>query len=77
MNKDILKGHWHELKGKVKQHWGKLTDSDLSKIEGKAEELCGLLQKKYGYSKERAEKDVERFAKDEERLIKRDEESRH
>ena len=55
MNEDILKGKWQEIKGKVKEKWGKLTDNDLGEIEGKGEKLLGLLQKKYGYIRDKAE----------------------
>jgi uncharacterized protein YjbJ (UPF0337 family) len=55
MNEDILKGKWREIKGRVKEQWGKLTDNDLGKIEGKGEKLLGLLQKKYGYIRDKAE----------------------
>ncbi len=57
-NKDILQGKWHELKGQVKQRWGKLTDDDMAKLTGKQEELVGLLQQRYGYAKEQAESEV-------------------
>ncbi len=63
MNKNIFKGQWKEFTGKIKEQWGKLTDDEITQLEGKAEGLAGLLQKKYGYSKERAEKDIESFAK--------------
>jgi uncharacterized protein YjbJ (UPF0337 family) len=55
MNKDILKGKWLEIKGRVKEKLGKLNDSDLGEIEGKGEKLLGLLQKKYGYIRDKAE----------------------
>ena len=55
MNKDILKGTWLQIKGKIKEKWGKLTDNDLGEIEGKGEKLLGLLQKKYGYIRDKAE----------------------
>jgi uncharacterized protein YjbJ (UPF0337 family) len=55
MNEDILKGKWLEIKGRVKEKWGKLTDNDLVEIEGKGEILLGLLQKKYGRIKDKAE----------------------
>ena len=55
---DILQGKWHELKGQVKQQWGKLTDDDLTKLSGKQEELAGVLQKRYGYGKEKAELEI-------------------
>jgi uncharacterized protein YjbJ (UPF0337 family) len=49
MNEDILKGKWQEIKGRVKEKWGKLTDNDFGENEGKSEKLLGLLRKKYGY----------------------------
>ena len=55
MNEDILKGKWLEIKGRVKEKWGKLTDNDLCEIEGKGEKLLGLLQKKYGCIRDKAE----------------------
>ena len=55
MNEDILKGKWLEIKGKVQERWGKLTDNDLGEIEGKGEKLLGLLRKKYGYIRDKAE----------------------
>jgi len=58
MNKDIIQGKWVELKGSVKKQWGKLTDDELARLKGTQEELSGLLQQKYGYIKEKAEKDV-------------------
>jgi uncharacterized protein YjbJ (UPF0337 family) len=61
MNADILKGQWKEIKGEVKQKWGKLTDDDLTQIEGKEEQLLGLLQKRYGYAKEKAEEEYKEF----------------
>ncbi|QDR81264.1 CsbD family protein [Sporomusa termitida] len=61
MNEDILKGKWHELKGGVKEKWGKLTDDDLTTVEGKSEKLMGLLQTKYGYTKDKAEEEYKSF----------------
>ena len=55
MNEDILKGKWLKIKGTVKEKWGKLTDNDLREIEGKSEKLLGLLRKKYGYFRDKAE----------------------
>lgn len=55
MNKDILKGKWWEIKGSVKEKWGKLTDNDFVQIEGKGEKLLGVLQKQYGYMSDKAE----------------------
>lgn len=61
MNEDILKGKWHEMKGEVKKRWGKLTDDDITVIAGQSEKLKGLLQTKYGYEKDKAEKEYEEF----------------
>ena len=61
MNWDTAAGNWKQLKGKVKQQWGKLTDDDLDKIEGKREELAGRIQARYGFAKEQAEKEIDRF----------------
>ncbi len=61
MNADILKGKWKEIKGEVKTKWGKLTDDDLTEIEGHEDKLLGLLQKRYGYAKDEAEKEYKDF----------------
>ncbi len=61
MNKDILEGKWEQLKGKVKSKWGKLTDDDMQRIAGNQEILNGILQERYGYAKEEAEKEIKGF----------------
>lgn len=61
MNKDILKGNWKQIKGKIQEKWGKLTDDELKEIDGKREALIGKLQTKYGYAKDKAQKEVENF----------------
>ncbi len=61
MNEDILKGKWGEVKGEVKKRWGKLTNNDLMAISGEKEKLVGALQKKYGYTKEKAEDEYKSF----------------
>ncbi|KRT74963.1 MAG: CsbD family protein [Deltaproteobacteria bacterium CSP1-8] len=61
MNEDVLKGKWNEIKGRVKENWGKLTDDDLTAVEGKKEKLLGLLQQKYGYAKDKAEQEYKDF----------------
>jgi len=57
MNKDRFEGSWKEFKGKIKEKWGKLTDNDLTQINGKYDQFLGALQKRYGYEKDRAEKE--------------------
>ena len=56
MNKDEAGGNWKQLKGKVKEQWGKLTDDDMTVIEGKRDQLVGKIQERYGYAKDQAEK---------------------
>jgi uncharacterized protein YjbJ (UPF0337 family) len=58
MNRDQLEGKWHQMKGEVKARWGKLTNDDLDQINGNLEKLIGRLQERYGYARERAEKEV-------------------
>jgi uncharacterized protein YjbJ (UPF0337 family) len=58
---DILAGKWHELKGKAKQQWGKLTDDDITRMSGRGEELAGLLQQRYGYDKAKAEAEISKW----------------
>jgi uncharacterized protein YjbJ (UPF0337 family) len=57
-NQDVLFGKWHELKGQVRQQWGKLTDDDFGRLSGKTEELAGILQQRYGYGKVQAEIEI-------------------
>ena len=47
-----LKGSWNELKGKLKQEYGELTDDDLAYVEGKEDELIGRIQKRLGKKRE-------------------------
>ena len=49
--KDQLKGNWNQIKGKLKQQYGNLTDDDLTYVEGKEDELIGRIQKKTGKAK--------------------------
>jgi len=58
MNSDQLEGQWKQLKGKVKEKWGKLTDSDLDVIAGKRDLFLGKLQERYGFTREQAERDL-------------------
>ena len=61
MNKDIIAGKWKQMKGSVKEQWGKLTDDELDRAEGRAEQMVGLLQQRYGYTKEKAQQEYDRF----------------
>jgi uncharacterized protein YjbJ (UPF0337 family) len=57
-NQDRLAEKWDELKGQVRQHWGKLTMTDVTSLNGKTEELAGLLQQRYGYGRAQAELEI-------------------
>jgi len=59
MNELQFKGSWNEVKGKLKQKYGDLTDDDLAYAEGQGDELLGRLQKKTGKSKEELKKEIE------------------
>ena len=61
MTKMNLKGNWNEIKGKLKQKYGQLTDDDLTFAEGKEDELLGRLQKRLGKSKDDVRKEIEEF----------------
>jgi len=57
MNNDVLKGKWMQLKGEVRRQWGKLTDDDVTQIEGSSETLIGKMQERYGYARDQAERE--------------------
>jgi uncharacterized protein YjbJ (UPF0337 family) len=54
MNRDVLEGQWKQLKGRVKQQWGRLTDDELDQMSGSYDELAGVIQERYGYSRDEA-----------------------
>ena len=60
MNKDITQGKWKQIQGEAKAWWGKLSDDDLERAAGKFDVLTGLLQEKYGYSRQRAANEVDK-----------------
>ena len=61
MNKDIIAGKWTQMKGKLKEKWGDLTDDDVDVAEGNAQYLAGKLQERYGWAKDRAEQEIKDF----------------
>jgi uncharacterized protein YjbJ (UPF0337 family) len=61
MNEDTIKGNWTQLKGKIREQWGKLTDDDLDVIAGKRDQLIGALRAKYGHTQDEAELELRRF----------------
>ena len=61
MNTNQIKGDWKQMKGKVRERWGKLTNDDLDVIAGQRDQLVGLLQKRYGQAEEEIKRQVETF----------------
>jgi uncharacterized protein YjbJ (UPF0337 family) len=59
MNWDTIGGKWDQWKGKIRQKWGKLTDSDLEQIAGKKDELLGKLRERYGLEKDQVERELD------------------
>ena len=60
MNRDISEGKWKQIRGEAKGWWGKLTDNDLDRANGKFDVLAGLLQEKYGYTRQRAADEIDK-----------------
>ena len=70
MNRDVFEGKWKQLRGEAKAWWGKLTDDDLDRAAGKFDVLAGLLQERYGYTRERAADEIDRRVTEYEANIK-------
>lgn len=62
MNWESIEGNWKQIAGQVKAKWGELTDDDLRGIGGKRDQLAGKLLERYGYAKERTEKELDDFS---------------
>jgi uncharacterized protein YjbJ (UPF0337 family) len=71
MNKDILEGKWKQMRGNAKTWWGKLTDDDLDRAAGKYDVLAGLLQEKYGYTRQSADEEIDKRLKEFETSLKK------
>jgi uncharacterized protein YjbJ (UPF0337 family) len=63
MNQDRVGGNWKQLKGKLKEHWGNLTDDDLDVIEGRRDQLLGRIQHRHGLARDEAERQIETFTR--------------
>jgi uncharacterized protein YjbJ (UPF0337 family) len=62
MNWEQVRGNWQQAKGELKVRWGKLTDDDLTEIDGRRDKLVGSLQEKYGITKEEAMKQIDEMS---------------
>jgi uncharacterized protein YjbJ (UPF0337 family) len=58
MDWNRVEGNWKQVKGKVKEKWGKLTDDDLNVINGRRDQLEGKIQERYGVAKDQIRKDI-------------------
>ncbi|MES2939824.1 MAG: CsbD family protein [Pseudomonadota bacterium] len=58
MNQDRIQGRWKEIKGKVRERWGRLTDDDLDVIAGRRDQLLGRIQQRHGLARDEAERQV-------------------
>ena len=61
INTDILEGQWMQIRGAIREKWGELTDDELDQIAGKRDQFLGKLQEKYGYTREKAEEELNDF----------------
>jgi uncharacterized protein YjbJ (UPF0337 family) len=59
MDWNRVEGNWKQLKGRVKEQWGKLTDDDLDQIGGGRDQLEGKIQERYGLERDRAKRDID------------------
>ena len=63
MNQPWLKGKWNEYKGKAQERWGKLTNDDVDRVQGQRDQLLGVVQQRYGRSREEAERELDEWEK--------------
>jgi uncharacterized protein YjbJ (UPF0337 family) len=68
VNQDIFQGRWTQIKGKVREKWGQLTDDDFTQIAGQKDQLVGRVQERYGLAKEEAQREVDDFLNDQTEL---------
>jgi len=61
MNRDTVSGNWKQIRGKVQEQWGKLTNDDLDVIEGRRDQLAGRIQELYGITRQEADRQVVDF----------------
>jgi len=62
MEWEQIQGKWNQLKGSARVEWAKLTDDELEQVQGERDKLVGLIQEKYGRTKEEAYKEVDDWA---------------
>ena len=63
MNWDQMEGKWKQFKGAARERWGKLTDDDLDRVNGKREQLVGILQERYGMARAEADREADEWSR--------------
>jgi uncharacterized protein YjbJ (UPF0337 family) len=61
MDKQTIEGNWMQIKGKIREQWGKLTDDDVDVIAGKRDQLAGRIKERYGKTAEEADREITEF----------------
>lgn len=61
MNESQFKGKWNQLKGEAQKQWGKLTDDDLTEVEGDYNKLVGKVQERHGDNKEKVKEWIDKM----------------
>ncbi|MDP2085327.1 MAG: CsbD family protein [Gemmobacter sp.] len=64
MNWDQVAGTWKEYAGRARSKWGDITDDEYEQVAGRRDEMVGLVQKRYGYARDRAEREVDDWMRD-------------
>ncbi len=63
MNWDRIEGNWQQVKGRIKEKWGQLTDDDLTEISGRRDVMLGKMQERYGIARDEAERQLDDFSR--------------
>lgn len=71
MNWDTVQGNWNQWKGHLKMKWGDLTDDEIQKLDGRKDQIAGLLQEKYGIARDQAERDLDEWVSEYDRTTRR------
>ena len=62
MNWDQIQGKWKQMQGDARRQWGQITDDELEQVQGDRDKLEGIIQERYGKSKEEARREVDEWA---------------
>lgn len=60
MNEDTIKGQWKQFRGEMKKLWGDITDDEFDRLDGQRDKLAGVIQERYGRTREQAEEEIRR-----------------